>query len=120
MSGKKPTTIFTDQDAAMSAAIPKVLPETYHALCSWHMWQNANRHLGYLLKGESRFNKDFLACIYGYDDEEKQRILSLPVPSLDSNRNSSSPPFSPLWFASLFTELLASIWLGVFIFQNQS
>jgi zinc finger SWIM domain-containing protein 3 len=46
MSEKKPITIFTDQDAAMSAAIKEVMPETYHGLCSWHMWQNANRHLG--------------------------------------------------------------------------
>jgi zinc finger SWIM domain-containing protein 3 len=71
MFGKKPITIFTDQDAAMSAAIQKVMPETYHALCSWHMWQNANRHLGYLLKGGSQFNKDFLACVYEYNDEDK-------------------------------------------------
>ena len=38
MSEKKPITIFTDQDAAMSAAIKLVMPKTYHALCSWHMW----------------------------------------------------------------------------------
>jgi hypothetical protein len=29
------------------------------------------RHLGYLLKGGSQFNKDFLACIYEYDDEDE-------------------------------------------------
>jgi zinc finger SWIM domain-containing protein 3 len=69
MSEKKPITIFTDQDAAMSAAIKEVMPETYHGLCSWQMWQNANRYLGYLLKGGSRFNKDFLACVYEYNDE---------------------------------------------------
>jgi zinc finger SWIM domain-containing protein 3 len=71
MSEKRPITIFTDQDAAMAATIQEVMPDTYHALCSWHMWQNANRHLGYLLKGGSRFNKDFLACIYEYDDEDE-------------------------------------------------
>jgi zinc finger SWIM domain-containing protein 3 len=70
MSGNKPITIFTDQDATMSAALQIVMPETYHALCSWHMWQNANRHLGYLLKGGSQFNKDFLACAYEYNDED--------------------------------------------------
>jgi zinc finger SWIM domain-containing protein 3 len=71
MSENRPITIFTDQDAAMAATIQEVMPDTYHALCSWHMWQNANRHLGYLLKGGSRFNKDFLACIYEYDDEDE-------------------------------------------------
>ena len=53
MSRKKPITILIDQDAAMSAALQIVMPETYHALCSWHMSQNVNRHLGYLLKGGS-------------------------------------------------------------------
>jgi zinc finger SWIM domain-containing protein 3 len=71
MSENRPITIFTDQDATMTATIQEVMPDTYHALCSWHMWQNANRHLGYLLKGGSRFNKDFLACIYEYDDEDE-------------------------------------------------
>ena len=35
------------------------------------MWQNAEKHLGYLLKNESQFNADFLACIYKYDGEEE-------------------------------------------------
>ncbi|XP_043700350.1 protein FAR1-RELATED SEQUENCE 5-like [Telopea speciosissima] len=34
---KKPKTIFTDQDAAMSRAIAEVLPETWHGLCIWHL-----------------------------------------------------------------------------------
>nr|XP_023898173.1 protein FAR1-RELATED SEQUENCE 5-like [Quercus suber] len=37
MSEKKPITIFTDLDAAISATIKVVMPKTYHALCSWHM-----------------------------------------------------------------------------------
>ena len=35
------------------------------------MWQNAEKHLGYLLKNESQFNDDFLACIYEYDGEDE-------------------------------------------------
>ena len=71
MFEKKSITIFTDQDATMSAAIKVVMPKTYHALCSWHMWQNAEKHLGHLLKNDSQFNADFLACIYEYDDEDE-------------------------------------------------
>jgi zinc finger SWIM domain-containing protein 3 len=71
MFEKRPITIFTNQDAAMAIAIQEVMPNAYHALCSWHTWENANRYLGYLLKGGSRFNKDFLACIYEYDDEDE-------------------------------------------------
>ena len=69
MSKKKPITIFTDQDATMLAAIKVVMPETYHALCSRHIWQNAEKHSGHLLKNESQFNNYFLACIYEYDGE---------------------------------------------------
>ncbi|KAL4614081.1 hypothetical protein ACB092_07G029500 [Castanea dentata] len=71
MSEKKPITIFTDQDAAMPAAIKVVMPKTYHAFCSWHMWQNGEKHVGHLLKNESQFNDDFLACIYEYDGEDE-------------------------------------------------
>ena len=53
MSKKKSITVFTDQEAAMSVAIKVVMPKTYHVLCSWHMWQNAKKHLGHLLKSES-------------------------------------------------------------------
>ncbi|XP_030937910.1 protein FAR-RED IMPAIRED RESPONSE 1-like [Quercus lobata] len=71
MFEKKPITIFTDQDTAMSTAIKIVMPKTYHALYSWYMWQNAEKHLGHLLKNESQFNVDFLACIYEYDGEDE-------------------------------------------------
>ena len=71
MSEKKPITIFIDQDATMLTAIKVVMPKTYHVLCSWHMLQNAEKHLGHLLKNESQFNADFLACIYEYDGEDE-------------------------------------------------
>ena len=71
MSEKKPITIFIDQDAVTSVTIKVVKPKTYHTLCSQHMWQNAKRHLGHLLKNESQFNDDFLACIYEYDGEDE-------------------------------------------------
>ena len=35
------------------------------------MWQNAEKHLGHLLKNESQFNDNFLACIYEYDGEDE-------------------------------------------------
>ncbi|XP_028100523.1 protein FAR1-RELATED SEQUENCE 5-like [Camellia sinensis] len=44
MSKKAPKTLFTDQDAAMAKAIPIVMPDTSHHLCTWHLMQNALRH----------------------------------------------------------------------------
>ncbi|KAL1341499.1 hypothetical protein AAHE18_09G091000 [Arachis hypogaea] len=66
---KKPRTIFTDQAAAMANGLAKVMPETYHALCSWHLMQNGIKHLGNLMKNGSYFLQDFKACMYEYVDE---------------------------------------------------
>ncbi|KAL6642730.1 hypothetical protein ACP70R_020911 [Stipagrostis hirtigluma subsp. patula] len=41
MSGKHPSTIFTDQDAAMAGAIAYVFRNTSHRLCLWHIYLNA-------------------------------------------------------------------------------
>ena len=76
MSEKKSITSFTNQDAVMSVAIKVVMPKT-HALCSWHMWQNAEKHLGHLLKNESQFNSNFLACVYKYDLRENKWLIDL-------------------------------------------
>ena len=52
MSGKAPKTIFTNQDAAMANAILHVMPYTYHRLCTWHMMQNALKHVNGVFRGE--------------------------------------------------------------------
>ena len=71
MSGKKPTTIFTDQDAAMSKAISIVLFDVTHGLCTFHLNQNALKHLGHLFKGVSTFGRELNTCIFGYEDEQE-------------------------------------------------
>ena len=71
MSGKKPNTIFTDQDPAMAKAISLVMPNTYHRLCKWHLMQNALKHVGHLFKGESEFRSDFNAFFKIWEDEEE-------------------------------------------------
>ncbi|XP_043693067.1 protein FAR1-RELATED SEQUENCE 5-like [Telopea speciosissima] len=68
---KKPITIFTDQDAALASAISKVLPETCHGLCTWHLMQNGIKHLGNLMKDGSSFLSDLKKCIYQYGEEEQ-------------------------------------------------
>ena len=71
MSGKKPISFFTDQDQAMAKAISKIMPEVFHGLCTFHLMQNALKHLGYLFKGGSKFGCDFKTCIFGYEDEHE-------------------------------------------------
>lgn len=70
MEGKKPVSLFTDQDAAMANAISIVMPGVTHGLCSFHLQQNALKHLGHLYKNDSDFGKDFSACMFEYIDEE--------------------------------------------------
>ncbi|XP_060183432.1 protein FAR1-RELATED SEQUENCE 5-like [Lycium barbarum] len=71
MFGKKPITIFTDQDAAISKAISLVMPEVHHRLCVWHMEQNATKHLNQIYKRYASFRGDFRRCIYVYVDEDE-------------------------------------------------
>jgi zinc finger SWIM domain-containing protein 3 len=69
LSGKKPTTIFIDQDPAMTKAISLVMPNTYHRLCTWHLMQNGLKHVGHLLRGENGFRSDLNACFKVWEEK---------------------------------------------------
>ncbi|XP_024626876.2 protein FAR1-RELATED SEQUENCE 5-like [Medicago truncatula] len=71
MGGEKPKTILTDQDAAMAKAISLVMPKTFHGLCTWHIRQNALRHVNHLYQKSSRFRLDFEACIDLHEEESE-------------------------------------------------
>ena len=68
MSGKRPKTILTDQDAAMAKALAFQWPETSHRLCIWHLYQNASKHLSGVFERFREFAKDFSICIYEEED----------------------------------------------------
>ena len=44
-NGKEPKTIYTDQDAAMEKTVKPVVLESWHGLCTFHIMQNAVKHL---------------------------------------------------------------------------
>ncbi|XP_039131892.1 protein FAR1-RELATED SEQUENCE 5-like [Dioscorea cayenensis subsp. rotundata] len=69
MNGKHPTTILTDQSAAMAKAILIALPTTHHRLCIWHIYQNAAKHLAHVFSGMRSFAVAFQQVIYDYEDE---------------------------------------------------
>ncbi|XP_043693069.1 protein FAR1-RELATED SEQUENCE 5-like [Telopea speciosissima] len=69
MSGKRPKTILTDQDASIAKAISTQLPETHHRLCVWQVHQKAIKLLK-LFRTSNTFAKDFSSCMYDHDDEE--------------------------------------------------
>ena len=70
MSGKHPSTIFTDQDAAMAGAIAYVLPNTSHRLCLWHIYLNAAKHLSHIIHKYPEFLYAFKRCVYEDRSEE--------------------------------------------------
>ncbi|KAL2935130.1 Protein FAR1-RELATED SEQUENCE 5 [Bienertia sinuspersici] len=74
MRGKAPSGILTDQDAAMKKAIAKVMPNTRHRWCLWHILNKLPLKLG------------------GYDkyDEIKQALLRAIYDSytVDESENS--------------------------------
>jgi zinc finger SWIM domain-containing protein 3 len=70
MSGKHPSTIFTDQDAAMAGAIAYVFPNTSHRLCLWHIYLNAAKHLGHVIHKDPDFLYVFKRCVYEDRSEE--------------------------------------------------
>ncbi|XP_042044580.1 protein FAR1-RELATED SEQUENCE 5-like [Salvia splendens] len=72
MVGKRPKTILTDQDQAMSAALASKWPSTYHHLCVWHIFQNAVIHLSSVFSSfKNTFAADFSHCIYDYKEESE-------------------------------------------------
>ncbi|XP_074374818.1 protein FAR1-RELATED SEQUENCE 5-like [Apium graveolens] len=68
MSGKKPSTILTDQDAAMDKALSTQWPETKHRHCVWHMYQNEAKHLSSIFDKFKSFVKEFSSCVYDHDE----------------------------------------------------
>ncbi|CAN0846984.1 Protein FAR1-RELATED SEQUENCE 3 [Linum grandiflorum] len=74
MHKKAPYTMFTGQDPAMENAIHQALPKTYHALCTFHIIQNARRNLGTLCTQE--LVKRLLFLFYDVDSFEEFHELS--------------------------------------------
>jgi hypothetical protein len=71
---KHPRTIYTDQDMAMKNAISMVFPRSWHGLCTFHIMQNAIKHLVRMERDESSVLAELSACMYEYEDERCENI----------------------------------------------
>ena len=94
MSGKKPMTIFTDEDVVMAKAIRIVLPYTHHRLCVWHMNHNSCKHLATIVKDYNKFNIKFYKCIYGQEEEDFINAWNKLLETFEHQNN--------LWLERLF------------------
>ncbi|KAI8528349.1 hypothetical protein RHMOL_Rhmol12G0142900 [Rhododendron molle] len=116
MSGKKPITIFTDKDAAMAKAIKSVLPDVSHGLCTFHLNQNALKHLGHLFNADQTL-WDTIVLEKGYEEskaifnsrEKFQRTKLKESPILIQVSQVYSPPLFDLFH----NEVDASLRCGV-------
>ena len=84
-NGKQPKTIYTDQAVAMGKAVKEVFLEAWHGLCTFHIMQDAVKHLAEADDEESSTSPkqttedneeepsilvDFSACMFEYEDEK--------------------------------------------------
>ncbi|XP_057445614.1 protein FAR1-RELATED SEQUENCE 5-like [Lotus japonicus] len=70
MSGRKPMTILTDQDATIAEAINSVLPQTNHRVCVWHIYQDAFKQLTRMSVESDSFVHDLSSCVFNHEEEE--------------------------------------------------
>ncbi|KAI5322388.1 hypothetical protein L3X38_031460 [Prunus dulcis] len=95
MSKKAPKTLFTDQDAAMAKACAHVMPNTYHRLCTWHIMQNAMKHVNNLFRRTGGVRSVLTQFMDYY--EEKDEFLVAWESMLDEYNVRGHP-----WLESIF------------------
>ena len=103
---KQPKTIFTDQDTAMGNTVKKVFIEAWHGLCTYHIMQNAVKHLCNSKEEEekdeeSHILSDFSACMYDIEDkvafEEAFHIMRSKVENKKATWLDSIYKFKEKW-----------------------
>lgn len=54
----------------MAKDISLVMSKTFHGLCTWHIRQNALKHVNHLYQKSPQVSLDFEACIYFHEEGE--------------------------------------------------
>ncbi|KAB1211750.1 Protein FAR1-RELATED SEQUENCE 5 [Morella rubra] len=70
MSGKKPKTILSDDNATLTEAVHSVFPEAHHRLCAWHVYQNVLKQLSHMFVSSDSFINDLSSCFFNHEEEE--------------------------------------------------
>lgn len=63
MSGQQPTSLTMEHDNALKSAALKVFPLTRLQFCKWHIMNEAQDKLSYLLDAFPSFHEDFINCV---------------------------------------------------------
>ncbi|WVZ92986.1 hypothetical protein U9M48_039013 [Paspalum notatum var. saurae] len=70
-NGQQPKTIYTDQDSVIGKAVAEVFVEAWHGLSTFHIMQNAVKHLHEEKNDDTNILSDFSACMFQYEDMVK-------------------------------------------------
>ncbi|CAN1257777.1 Protein FAR1-RELATED SEQUENCE 5 [Linum perenne] len=99
MNWNAPTSIFTDQCAAIAAAVKTKFPRTFHGLCTFHILHNGPRNLGKLYNHEFRELLKFV--MYNVENqsefEEHWKILLETCPRTKGNWTNSLYKLKEKW-----------------------
>jgi hypothetical protein len=71
MGGVPPHLIITDEDASLKAAITKILPDTTHKLCMWHIMDKVPEKVRPSLREDQDFWDRMNSCVWGSETREE-------------------------------------------------
>ncbi|CAN1838071.1 Protein FAR1-RELATED SEQUENCE 5, partial [Linum perenne] len=109
MKNKHPETIFTDQCPAIAAAIRIVLPNTYHGLCTFHIFTNAKDRLKTSMY--EGILSDLQNLMYNVDDEATfDRYWKLTIEKHFPGKGEFGHPW--LQFIHKFRQQWSSAWVN--------
>lgn len=63
MNGRPPVSITTDQDRAIKVAVHRVLPETRHCICKWHILREGQERLAHIYLAHPSLYGELYSCI---------------------------------------------------------
>lgn len=63
ISGRHPTSMISEQDIVVQAAVARVFPHTRHRICKWHILKEGQDKLSHVFLAYPSFKEEFLKCI---------------------------------------------------------
>ncbi|KAL9686182.1 hypothetical protein QQ045_023637 [Rhodiola kirilowii] len=69
--GRAPNIVLTDQDPSLREVVPKVMPDTHHRFCIWHIMRKLSTKVGFGTPRLQEFRSNMKALVYDYHIETK-------------------------------------------------
>ncbi|KAL9688904.1 hypothetical protein QQ045_033331 [Rhodiola kirilowii] len=69
--GRAPNIVLTDQDPSLREVVPKVMPDTHHRFCIWHIMRKLSAKVGFGTPRLQEFRSKMKVLVYDYHIETK-------------------------------------------------